>query len=68
MHLRENRADRAVRERAYKLAESGRFEAVHDVERALIGEGWPNAGRIMQGGYVMRAVEERCREARQKPH
>ena len=68
MQSNDNKAERAVRERAYTLAESGRFEGVHDVEKALIGEGWPNAGRVMQESYVKQAVEERCRAAREKAH
>lgn len=68
MHIADNKGDRAIRERAYKLAESGKFEAVRDVERALIGEGWPNARRVMHSDYVMRAVEERCRAARASAH
>ncbi len=68
MHIADNKGDRAVRDRAYKLAESGNFEAVRDVERALVGEGWPNAYRIMHSDYVMRAVEEKCRAARVKVH
>ena len=68
MDIRDNRADRAVRERAYSLADSGRFEAAHEVERALVREGWPNAGRVMQGDYVVQAVHEKCRAARARVH
>lgn len=68
MHVADNKGDRAVRDRAYKLAESGNFEAVRDVERALIGEGWPNASKVMHSDYVMQAVEEKCRSARQAAH
>ncbi|MGE4430784.1 MAG: hypothetical protein AB7E05_08605 [Sphingobium sp.] len=64
MHVADNKADRAIRDRAYKLAESGQYEAVRDVERALVGEGWPNARRIVQSEYMMQALEEKCRAAR----
>lgn len=64
----DSKAERAVRDRAYALAESGRFAAVREVESALIGEGWPHAGRVMQSGYVRRAVEERCRAAHETAH
>jgi len=68
MQLNDSKAERAARERAYVLAESGRFGAVQEVERALIGEGWPHAGRVMQSDYVRQAVEERCHAAREKAH
>ncbi|MEZ5654402.1 MAG: hypothetical protein R3E04_00700 [Sphingobium sp.] len=68
MHLNETKADRAVRERAYELAASGRFDAAREVERALIGEGWPNVGSIMHQEYVAKAVDEKCRHARETAH
>lgn len=68
MQLHDSKAERAVRERAYALAESGRFGAVREVEQALIGEGWPHAARTMQSDYVRQAVEERCRLAQEKAH
>jgi len=68
MQLNDSKAERAVRERAYRLAESGKFGAVREVERALIGEGWPHAARVMQSDYVRQAVEERCRTAHEKAH
>lgn len=63
MFLQDSKADRAIRDRAYRLAESGRFPARHEVEKALIGEGWPNARRVLRGEYVMRAIEEKCKAA-----
>ncbi len=68
MQLDGNKAERAVRQRAYELAESGRFDAARGVERALIGEGWPNAAKVMRSSFVHQAVEERCRSARNKAH
>ncbi len=68
MQHNDSKAERAVRERAYALAESGKFGAVREVERALIGEGWPHAARTMQSDYVRQAVEERCRAAHEKAH
>ena len=61
MQLDGNKAERAVRQRAYELAESGRFDAARGVERALIGE-------VMRSSFVYQAVEERCRSARNKAH
>jgi hypothetical protein len=55
----ENRHDHAVRTRAYALAESGRFHAVKEIEQALVGEGWPDAGMVMQSDYVRQAIAER---------
>lgn len=55
--------ERAARERAYVLADSGRFHSVHDVEQALIAEGWSNAGQVMGGAHVRRVVAERCQAA-----
>lgn len=66
--MRDNAADRAARDRAYKLAESGRFATPHDVERALAGEGWSNAHKVMHSDYVLQAVEERCHAAQEKLH
>jgi hypothetical protein len=60
MHIPGNTAERALRQRAYILAESGRYASVHAVEQALIGEGWANAGRQFQDGYLRKAVAERC--------
>lgn len=68
MHLTDTKAERALRERAFVLAESGRFDTAHEVERALIGEGWPNAGKIMHREYMVQAVDEKCRTARESAH
>ena len=51
--------DRAVRARAYSLAESGRFAAVHEIERALVAEGWPNACAALQSDYARKAIQDR---------
>lgn len=59
----ESRAERALRNRAFALAESGRYGAGREVRRALIGEGWPLVGRLFDRGAVGRAVEEKCRAA-----
>ncbi|WP_336959144.1 hypothetical protein [Sphingobium aquiterrae] len=63
MSIRQNPAQRALHERACQLADSGRFTNVRAVEQALIGEGWADAGRQMQGDYLRKAVGERCRAA-----
>lgn len=57
------RSDQALRQRALDLAESGRFAAPHQVEEALIGEGWPNAGIAMRGDFLRKAVADRCAAA-----
>jgi hypothetical protein len=66
MHTIGNKGDRAVRDRAYALAEGGHFKAVHEVERALISEGWPNVGTALDSEYTRKAIAERCAAAR--PH
>lgn len=55
----ENRRDHAVRSRAYALAETGRFHAVKEIEQALVGEGWPDAGIVLQGDYVRQSLAEK---------
>lgn len=55
----DNQGERAVRERAYQLAESGDFSSVHAVEQALAREGWPNAGSVLAGDYVRKAIQDR---------
>jgi hypothetical protein len=64
MKILDNRGDSALRERAYKLAENGRFSSVHQVEQALIAEGWPNVGPALKGSYARKAIAERCEAAR----
>lgn len=63
MHITENKADRAVRDRAFALADSGRFENAAAIERALISEGWPNVGRTMASEVFRQAVHDRCAAA-----
>lgn len=64
MNITLNKADRAVRDRAFALADSGRFKAALDVERALISEGWPNARRTMESEVFRQAVHDRCAAAK----
>lgn len=56
----------ALRARAYQLAETGRFDGAHAVEKALVAEGWANAGAALQSSYTRKAISERCMAA--KPH
>lgn len=56
----------ALRERAYQLAETGRYDGAHAVEQALVAEGWANAAAALQSGYTRKAISERCLAA--KPH
>jgi hypothetical protein len=63
MHITENKADRAVRNRAFALAESGKFDTVTAIERALISEGWPNVRRTMASEVFRQTVHERCSAA-----
>ena len=64
MNITENKAERAVRDRALALADSGRYTAALDVERALISEGWPNARRTMASELFRQTIHEHCRVAR----
>ncbi|MBB4641262.1 hypothetical protein [Rhizorhapis suberifaciens] len=67
MNITENKAVRAVRDRALTLADTGRFYAALDVERALISEGWPNARRMMESELFRQTIHDRCAAAR-TPH
>jgi hypothetical protein len=62
MNMADNKGDRAVRDRAYKLAESGSFANVRAVEQALIGEGWPNVGTAIGNDYTRKAIQDRLPE------
>jgi hypothetical protein len=64
MNITENKAERALRDRAFALADSGRFTAALEVERALISEGWPNARRAMESEVFRQAIHDRCEAAR----
>lgn len=59
MHSEDGRLQ-ALRARAYALAESGRYDGAHAVERALVAEGWPNAASALQSSYTRKAISERC--------
>ncbi|MBK5265196.1 MAG: hypothetical protein JJE34_08200 [Alphaproteobacteria bacterium] len=63
MNITENKADRAIRDRAFALADSGKFETVLEIEQALISEGWPNAGRAIQSEIFRQALHDRCNAA-----
>lgn len=63
MNITENKADRAVRDRAFALADSGRFDTAAAIERALISEGWPNVGRTMASEIFRQAIHDRCTAA-----
>lgn len=63
MHSEDGRLQ-ALRARAYVLAESGRYDGAHAVERALVAEGWPNAGVALQSSYTRKAISERCLAAK----
>lgn len=64
MHMSENKAERALKDRAFALADSGRFETAFEVERALISEGWPSAGRLMESEVFRQAIHDRCTSAK----
>lgn len=66
MNIPGTRSEQALRQRAYELADTGRFANSHAVEQALIGEGWSNAGAALQSDYARKAINERCLEA--QPH
>ena len=63
MNITENKADRAMRDRAFAMADSGTFTTVLEIERALISEGWPNAARAMQSEIFRQALHDRCNAA-----
>lgn len=63
MHITQNKADQAVRNRAFALADSGRFDTAAAIERALISEGWPNVSRTMASEVFRQAVLDRCATA-----
>lgn len=63
MHITENKADQAVRNRALALADSGRFDTTAAIERALISEGWPNVGRTMASEVFRQVIYDRCSAA-----
>lgn len=54
---------RHVRERAYKLADSGKFTGWRMIEAALIGEGWPNSRAALEPDVVRLSLDARCAEA-----
>jgi hypothetical protein len=62
IHL-DDRSLQAARARAYALADSGKFDTLHAVQQTLVGEGWSNAGRLLESDYARKAIGERCRAA-----
>lgn len=56
----DNRSFQAVRDRAYALADSGRFDSAHAVEQAVIAEGWPNAANALASDFARKSISERC--------
>lgn len=65
MNITENKAERAVRDRAFALADSGKLDTATAVERALISEGWPNVGQTMESEVFRQAIHDRCAAAAQ---
>lgn len=59
----DDRGLRAARDRAYALADSGKFGNAHAVEQALIAEGWPNAALALESSFARKALSERCQAA-----
>lgn len=60
---------RKLRDRAYKLADTGRFDGWRKIEHAMIGEGWLNIHAVLGAPYVRLALDDRCATARRgKPH
>ena len=60
----EDPRSRTVRERAYRLADSGLHDSWRSVDRTLIGEGWPNSRAVLGSEYVRRTIDRRCEIAR----
>ncbi|CAN5250335.1 hypothetical protein BH10PSE12_BH10PSE12_04770 [soil metagenome] len=63
MNTMSNEGERALRERAYVLADGGECATVHQIEQRLIGEGWPNVSATLDD-YARKAIAERCSAAR----
>ena len=59
----DDRGLQAIRQRAYSLAETGRFSSANAVQQALVGEGWPNAAQALESEFARKAISERCRAA-----
>jgi hypothetical protein len=59
---------RQVRERAFKLADTGNYENWRMIEAALIGEGWPNSHAALEKDFVRLSLDARCAEAKATRH
>jgi hypothetical protein len=62
-------AHKALRERAYELADTGRYPSWEHVKRALQAEEFQMPGREARGAKLFRElITARCRKARAKRH
>ena len=66
MQIADDRAQAALRRRAYELADSGNFDSAVEIRRALTGEGWISVQPVIGTQYMMCSLSERIRTA--KPH
>jgi len=63
LHTDDHRS-RTIRERAYKLADTGLYDGWRSIETALIGEGWPNSRSVLASEFVRRTLDDRCAAAK----
>lgn len=54
-----------LRERAYLLADTGKFNGWRYIEKALISEGWENSHVVLGSSFMRLALDERCATARE---
>lgn len=59
---------RSIRERAYILADTGRFEGWRQVSLAMAGEGWTGSREVLDRDFMRMALNERCAAARAPAH
>jgi hypothetical protein len=63
MTMVDSRSERALRDRAYQLADAGECASVHQIEQRLIGEGWTNV-HLALDAYTRKTIAERCSAAK----
>ena len=64
MNISGNRAEQALRQRAYALADSGDFDSAHHIRTKLASEGWPNVQPTLSGAFMTERLGERIEAAR----
>mgnify|MGYP003580253494 CR=1 FL=1 len=59
----DNRYSRQLRDRAFKLADSGLFDGWRSIENAMVGEGWLNCHKVLESDYLRLSLDDHCRAA-----